>query len=389
MPESGHIPCAAGEGFKQDATFSHAPSADFYTDPKIHEAELRQIFRKEWLYFCHQSQVPKPGDYMVGEVAGHSFYVIRGKDQEVRAFYNVCRHRGHQLLSGQGNVRMVVRCPYHSWTYGLDGQLKAAPKCDAVKGFDVSGIKLNQIRSETIGGFVFINLDPQAKPLREVAPTFEPILLSMVAEAADLKYVKHKEYDIKANWKVVTENFLEAYHVAYSGKAHRALGNIIDIDTYRFNIDGRTIEYTARGGAADVLPYDVNEKDDFTNARGVPFHQLFLWPNMTFSVFPGTNMLFVFNMMPVGTGKTAERIIYFTLDGEMSDPTETAENYVSGQLNPEDVGLVEAVQRGMESRGYIPGRLMVDPERQESWGEHFIHHFNSLNVAALNGAGSE
>lgn len=386
MLDQGKALRVAGDGFTSDATASHAPIGRFYTDPKIFEAEQEWIFQREWQYFCHQSQVPKSGDYLVGDVGGQSIYVIRGKDKEIRSFYNVCRHRGHQLLAGQGNAKLVVRCPYHSWTYDFEGKLRSAPKCEAVEGFEKDGVKLSSIQVEIVAGFVFVNLDPEAKSLREVAPDFEAILLSMVAEAPDLKYAKHKEYDLKANWKVVTENFLEAYHVAYSGTAHTALGNLIDIDTYRFNIDGRTIEYTARGGEVDVIPYNVNENEDFTNTRDAPFHQVFLWPNMTFSVFPGTNMLFVFSINPAGPERTAEEIAYFTLDGTMTEPTETAEAYVSDKLNPEDVELVEGVQRGMHSKGYKPGRLMVDPEKREAWGEHFIHHFNSLNVAALENA---
>jgi len=195
--------------------------------------------------------------------------------------------------------------------------------------------------------------------------------------------VKKKDYSINANWKLVTENFLEAYHVEFSGDAHVALGNIIDIETYDFSISGRTIEYTAGGGDRDVIPYDINKQDAFTNTKNAPFHQVFLYPHMTFSVFPGTNMLFVFNMRPDGPDRCAEEILYFTLDGSMSEPTKTAESYVSDQLNPEDIALVEAVQRGVRSRGYRPGRLMVDENQRAGWGEQFVHHFNMLNIAAL------
>ncbi|MEM7121930.1 MAG: aromatic ring-hydroxylating dioxygenase subunit alpha [Pseudomonadota bacterium] len=377
----------AGNGFTEDATQTHAPHGRYYTDPELFEAEQRAVFQHEWQYVCHQTELPKSGDYLVDEIGGESLYVIRGRDDQIRAFYNVCQHRGHELLTGRGNVKMVVTCPYHAWCYDLEGKLRNAPMCDEVKGFDRTDVRLTPINVEIIGGFVFVNLDPDATPLREMAPAFESIVMAMVAEAPDLRYATHKDYDIKANWKIVTENFLEAYHVGRCGKAHVALGHIIDTSTYGFNINGRTIEYTARGGKAEVIPYDVNETDAFTNTRGAPFHQVFLWPNMTFSVFPGTNMLFIFNMKPAGPDRVAERITYFTLDGTMSEPTETAEAYISNQLNTEDVDLVEAVQRGVSSRGYKPGRLMVDPEQKEGWGEHFIHHFNTLNLEALNRAG--
>ncbi len=383
MPDESNRARIVGPGFSHDATNTHAPAGRYYTDPDVHRLEIEKVFRHEWNYFCHQSQIPNPGDYMTGSVGEESLYVIRGRDDVIRAFYNVCQHRGHELLRGNGNIRSVVVCPYHAWSYDMEGNLRGAPRMKEVRGFDRSQVRLSSIRVEVVGGFVFINFDHDAAPFREMTPEFEPILTSMVAEVEALQFVKKKEYDIEANWKIVTENFLEAYHVEFSGEAHKSLGHIIDVDTYRFNISGRTIEYTAGGGRADVIPYDVNERDDFTNTRNAPFHQVFLYPHMTFSVFPGTNMLFVFNMRPNGPERTAEEIIYFTLDGTMSEPTETAEAYVSESLNPEDIELVEAVQRGLRSKGYRPGRLMVDEHAEAGWGEQFIHHFNQLNLAAL------
>ena len=384
MLDQARIEAIVGKGFTNDATNSQAAEGSYYTDPEIHRQELDKVFGYEWNYFCHQSQIPNPGDYKTGEVGGHRIYVLRGRDNEIRAFFNVCQHRGHELLKEpSGNVRGVVVCPYHAWSYDHEGNLRGAPKMKEVKDFDRSKVKLTSIRTEVVGGFVFLNFDPNARPFREMAPEFEPILTSMVPDVEKLQCVKAKDFDISANWKIVTENFLEAYHVEFSGDAHVALGNIIDIDTYRFNISGRTIEYTAGGGDADVIPYDLNETDAFSNSKGARFHQVFLYPHMSFSVFPGTNMLFVFNMRPDGPERTAEEIIYFTLDGSMSAPTETAEEYVSDNLNPEDIELCEAVHRGLKSRGFVPGRLMVDPEKQAAWGEQFIHHFNTLNLEAL------
>lgn len=383
MFDQSYVREILGDRFTDDATFSHAPNGKYYTDPAVHEMELDRVFGHEWNYVCHRTQVPEKGDYLVTEIAGESIYVQRGRDDVIRAFYNVCQHRGHELLTGTGNPPSVVKCPYHAWCYDHDGNLKGAPKMREVKGFDRGDVKLSGIRCELAGGFVFINFDEDAAPFHEMAPEFEPIITAMVGEVERLQFVKKNDYDINANWKIVTENFLEAYHVEFSGEAHLALGDIIDTDTYDFSIDGRTIEYTAGGGAPEVMPYDMSARDDFTNAKDKPFHQVFLFPHMTFSVFPGTNMMFVFNMRPNGVGKTAEEIIYFTLDGTFSEPSETAEAYLSDALNPEDIALVEAVHRGLKSRGYNPGRLMVDTEAKAGWSEHFVHHFNMLNLQAL------
>ena len=384
MSDSMVMPELVGEAFTGNAARSHAAKGSYYTDPKVHELELKHVFGYEWNYFCHQSQIPERGDFKAGEVAGHQIFVIRGRDDIIRAFYNVCQHRGHELVSqSEGNAGSVIVCPYHAWSYDHSGCLRGAPKMREVQDFDRSKVMLSTISLEIIGGFVFLNFDPEAKPLREMAPKFESILTAMVPDVDQLQCVRVRNYDIHANWKVVTENFLEAYHVEFSGEAHQALGRVIDIDTYAYDIDGRTIEYTADGGAEDQLPYDSNTFNAFSNARGHNLHQVFLFPHMTFSVFPGTNMMFVFNMRPNGPEKTAEEIIYFTLDGSMTPPTETAEAYVSSSLNPEDIALCEAVHRGLKSPGYKPGRLMVDPNMEASWGEQFVHHFNMLNLAAL------
>ena len=383
MSELPSIEDIVGPGFTEDARTSRAAIGRYYTDPVVHQIEQDRVFGHEWNYLGHHSELPDPGNYLVRDVAGESIYVIRGKDDELRAFFNVCQHRGHQLLQGQGTIGNVVVCPYHAWSYGTDGTLRGAPKMRHVPDFCAADVALTPVRLELIGGFMFANLDPDAPSLREMAPRFEPALLSMVAESADLHPVRTRSFEIAANWKVVTENFLEAYHVEFSGPAHQGLARVIDTETYEFDIDGRTIEYRAAGGAPDTLPYQSNPHDAFTNTANAPFQQIFLFPHTTFSVFPGTNLVFVYNMAPNGVDRCAEEITYFTLDAEMTEPSRTAEAYISEQLNEEDIALVEAVQRGVGSRGYRPGRLMVDAEEEEGWSEHFVHHFNQLNVAAL------
>lgn len=372
-----------GDTYPADARVAHAMPGRYYTDPDLHALEVERVFSSEWIYFCHQSQIANQGDYVVDAVAGQSVYAMRGADGEIRVFYNVCQHRGHELLTGTGTVANVVVCPYHSWSYGDDGSLRGAPKMRHVPNFCKEDVQLTQVRTEIIAGFVFVNLDEGASPLRELAPTFESIITSMVVEADQLQFVTKRAYDIKANWKVVVENFLEAYHVEFSGPAHRSLSGIIDVDTYEFTMAQRTIEYRARGGAPEALPYASNLTDDFTNTAGAAFHQVFLYPHMTFSVFPGTNMLFVYNMRPNGPANCAEEIIYFALDPDVSDASRTAEEYISLQLNHEDIELVEAVFRGLQSKGYRPGRLMVDEDQSQSWSEQFVHHFNFQNVASL------
>lgn len=371
-----------GPGFDVDPTRSTAAIGSFYTDPAVLAVENERVFAREWSYVAHRSQLAETGDHLVVEVAGHSVVVVRNGDQ-VRAFHNVCQHRGHELVATDGHTPNVLVCPYHAWSYGLDGSLRGAPRMREVPDFDRTCVSLRPVRLDEVGGFLFVNLDDGARPLREVAPGFEPRLASMMGESAQLRLATESRFEIAANWKVVTENFLEAYHVEFSGPAHRALSAIIDPDTYAFELDGRVIEYTAAGGAPETLPYPVHDVEAFTSTRGRPFHQIFLYPNVTISVFPGTNMVFVFEMAPSGPETTAERIQYFTLDGTLPSPSAAAEAFISRQLNHEDIALVEGVQRGLRSPGYVPGRFMVDAERAAGWGEQFVHHFVLTHLRAL------
>jgi phenylpropionate dioxygenase-like ring-hydroxylating dioxygenase large terminal subunit len=372
----------AGAGFTADPTQSFTPEAAFYFDPVLYDTEIKHIFGRNWLYFCHHSQIPETGDYVTGQVAGQSIYVIRGKAGAIHGFFNVCQHRAHQLLTGSGNVKHAIRCPYHSWTYELDGALRGAPKCEAVKGFNRGAIHLTPIGIDVIGGFVFVNLNRDAPPLHVADPHFGAKLQAMCPESESLHLVKRQDFDIMANWKVVVENFLENYHSFYSGPAHRQLSDVIDQDTYRWSIEGKVIEFLGKGGTADRLPYKLHGERRFSG-RNDGFQIVFLWPNMAFIIIPGASMLLVFLMNPNGPEATAEPLLYFGLDGQLDEGTASAVDWFNDILGPEDVEIVESVQRGLHSMGYSHGRLMVDQEQNEVWSEHFLHHFNRLNIEAV------
>ena len=376
----------AGDGFSEDPANSFTPEAPYYFDPDVYHAEVHSIFQRNWTYFCHSSQVPHEGDYLTGEIAAQSVYVVRDHTGGIGGFFNVCQHRAHQLLSGSGNVRNVIRCPYHSWTYELDGSLRGAPKCEAVQNFRREDVRLKPVGVDIIGGFIFINLDPLAVPLSEAVPHFGQKLLAMCPEAEQLRYVTRQDFAIKANWKVVVENFLENYHSFYSGPAHRQLSDVIDQDSYRWTIEGKVIEFLGKGGSAEKLPYDMKGQRTFTG-RNEGFQIVFLWPNMAFLILPGASMLLVFLMIPDGPEATAEPLLYFGLVDELDAGTASAVGWFNNILGPEDVEIVESVQRGLHSLGYRSGRLMADADCKEAWSEHFLHHFNRINIEALESGG--
>jgi choline monooxygenase len=372
----------AGEGFTDDPTNSFTPDARYYFDTAIYEGELQRIFQRNWLFFCHHSQISEPGDYLCGDIAGQSVYVVRGKDGAIRGFFNVCQHRAHQLLGGSGRIKNTIRCPYHSWTYDLEGNLRGAPRCESVLGFSRSEVKLKPIGVDIVGGFVFVNLDSLAEPLSKAVPDFGAKLQAMCPVAERLKFVKRQDFSIKANWKVVVENFLENYHSFYSGPAHGELSDLMDQSTYRWTIEGKVIEFFGKGGSAEKLPYEWHGDPGFSG-REDGFQIVFLWPNVAFIVMPGASMILVFLVNPAGAEATSEPLLYFGLEEHIDKGTEAAADWFNNRLGPEDIALVESVQRGLHSMGYRRGRLMVDPGQNEAWSEHFLHHFNSLNLQAM------
>ncbi|MEL7126515.1 MAG: Rieske 2Fe-2S domain-containing protein [Pseudomonadota bacterium] len=185
--------------------------ARYYTDPAVFEDERDGILARTWQFACHASDIPDPGDYTTFEIAGESLFCIRGRDGQLRTFYNVCQHRAHQLVQGSGSTRVVV-CPYHAWTYELTGQLRAGPNLNAVDGFDKSGICLSQVSTEDFLGFVFVNLDPDAEPMEHWFPGARAELAEWVPHHGQLKPLEWVEIAERCNWKVSVENYSECYH---------------------------------------------------------------------------------------------------------------------------------------------------------------------------------
>ena len=151
------------------AALIHSLDARYYTDPAVYEVEKHGLLARSWQFAGHASQLENPGDYFAFDLAGESLFCIKGRDGEIRTFYNVCRHRAHQLVEGHGTTRLVV-CPYHAWTYELTGELRAGRNLEAVEGFDRSSICLTGVRTEVFLDFVFVNLDVDARPMDDWFP---------------------------------------------------------------------------------------------------------------------------------------------------------------------------------------------------------------------------
>ena len=159
--------------------------ARYYTDPQVFHLESDGVLAKTWQFGCHVSELEGVGSYKTIEIAGESLFAIRGRDEKIRVFYNVCQHRAHQLVEGSGTTRVVV-CPYHAWTYELTGELRAGPNIKAVEGFDKSSVCLTEVKAEEFLGFLFVNLDPEAAPMEEWFPGARAELEEWVPNWAEL-----------------------------------------------------------------------------------------------------------------------------------------------------------------------------------------------------------
>lgn len=342
----------------------------FYSAPEAFEAEKRRIFYRHWALVAHRSQLAAPGDYLCAEIADQSVFVIRGRDGALRAFYNVCQHRAHELLAGAGNVRSVIVCPYHAWSYGLDGALRTARHCGALPDFDKADFGLRPVRLEQALGFVFVNLDDAAPSLEEVCgdmfadiratlPWWDEVEVSPAARES-----AWSGSFLEANWKVLAENCLECYHCA---PAHPAFVDLIAMESYSCTPHGAWGRSFGRLNKAHSKAYDVAPAEP--SQTGVFWH---LWPNVEISVFPGAATLDAFRFDPVGPERTRLTGLALCRPGETVRPERN--HYRWNVLWPEDEAICRSVHRGLKSRGYRQGRFAIDPRRPDV-SENGVHAF--------------
>jgi phenylpropionate dioxygenase-like ring-hydroxylating dioxygenase large terminal subunit len=345
--------------------------AGWYSDPEIARLERAAVFERSWQYAGRADLVSEPGSYLAARAGHVPVVVVRDGDGELRAFVNVCRHRGHVVVEGAGR-RETLQCPYHAWTYGLDGCLRAAPRSQREPGFDFADYPLLPVVVDTWGPCVFVNPDTEAAPLADViAPLTEAVAASGL-DVDSLRFHSHAEYDIAANWKITVENYLECYHCPV---AHPGFSAVVDIDPDAYAL--RTFEWssTQRGpvkpaalGGNGKRPYDPTGEIDASNS-------VFVWPNFTLDVIPGPHNLTVGAFLPAGPERTLGIVDYY-FGADVDEKTAADMIAFAEQVGAEDNSLVEGVQAGLGS-GMVPnGRLLPESEQ-------LIAHFQRLVFDAL------
>ncbi len=358
-------------GYTADPAASMSLRAEAYTDQHWFDVDQRSIIARSWQWVCDVEQVRDPGQYVAIDIAGNPIVVVRDRDGQLRAFYNVCRHRAHELVSGSGSVRSLV-CPYHAWTFDLTGQLTAARHTDDLVDFDKSTICLLSVQVEEFGGFVYVNLDPSAASLREQSGSLGAEIQQKAPDVADLTFARRLTFSIASNWKNVIDNFLECYHCHI---AHRDFVSLVDMSTYKVTTHGIYSSHMARAGTTSNSAYQVD-------GATVTDHAVWwLWPNTCLLRYPGRGNMMVLRVIPDGPDRTLETLDVFLETSEPNDAELDAIHYMDEVLQVEDIAIVESVQRGMRTPAFEQGRLVVD-RAGSGTSEHALHHFHGLVLDA-------
>jgi choline monooxygenase len=341
--------------------------APWYVDSRMAKLEGKAVFSKTWQLVGRVEQVERPGQFVTATVAGEPIVVVRGNDGVLRGFYNVCRHHAAAVVTEACGQASILHCPYHGWNYGLDGSLKGIPEFDGVKNFDRQQNGLRPVKAETWEKFVFVNLDPEALPMRD----FLGGLVKRMAPlgVSKLHHFDSRVYDIHCNWKVFVDNYLDGgYHVPH---LHKGLNSVLDYKEYTIENEDR---YCLQSS-----PMVASSEDAATGATRKGDRAWYFWqyPNLMINCYEGymdTNLV-----LPVDVDHC--RVIF---DFYFADVSEAQREYnqqsvaVGAGVQEEDLGICEAVQRGLKSRAYGAGRLSV---RREA-GEHLFHRLLAADLKA-------
>jgi choline monooxygenase len=328
--------------------------------------EQERIFSRSWQYVGHVGEVSEPGSFTATRVADVPVVLVRDRDDTLRAFLNVCRHRGSIVCQGSGK-RETLQCPYHAWTYGLDGKLVSAPRSSREGGFDADELGLLPLRLETWGPLVFVNPRADAAPLSELLEDLPERIADAGVDLDGLRFHLRAEYELEANWKISAENFLECYHCAV---AHPGFSAVMNVSPDAYGLE------TRRGRMSQHSPLRPEPRGGYDPSGEVEkgqFHLLF--PGTVMNVMPGRPNFSIGPIVPLAPERTYRFLDYF-VDPEADEAWVEEALEFDFQVGAEDRVLVERVQAGVRSGLIEEGRLLPESEK-------LVAHFQSLVLDAL------
>jgi len=342
--------------------------ASWYADPLVFDLERRTVFARSWQMVGRADQLREPGQYATCEVAGEPVLVIRGTDQVLRGFFNVCRHHAAAVMTAAEGTTQNLRCPYHGWTYSLEGDLKGTPDFAEVCSFDRAANGLALLQTDLWENWVFVKLEREGPTLAEFLGAD---LIGQIGRIGvdGLHWMERRRYVLNCNWKVFVDNYLDGgYHVPH---LHKGLDSVLDYSHYtiengeRFCLQSSPV---VKAGA-EAQTGEVRKGD----------RALYYWiyPNLMINWYEGvmdTNLVF-----PRGIDRTEVIFDFYFADvSEQARERNLASIAVGQRIQDEDVAICESVQRGLNSRSYEAGRLSV---RREA-GEHLFHRLLYADLKA-------
>src|SRR5438067_7973713 len=370
----------------------------YFVSPKIFAEELQKIFAANWVLVGHQSQLANPGDYFLTKVAGESLIVAKDQRSTIRAFYNVCRHRGSRLYEEQNGHTAAIQCSYHAWTYALDGRLIGAPHMDETPGFNKAEYPLKPARLGLWEGFIFVNLADCPIPLEE---WFAPLAGKFSRwNLGALRSAKRIEYDVRANWKLMFQNYSECYHCL---GVHPELSKISPYDSAETDLTegpflggfmriakGRSLTMSGMACALGIADssrahdhapardrnpsqeiendYDHEHEQDGKNR--VFYYSIF--PNMLLSLHP--DYVMVHQLRPESPARTLIFCNWFfhpeAFEREDFKPEDAIEFW--NMVNKQDWHVCELSQQGISSRGYVPGPYSARESIPAAWDQEYL-----------------
>jgi Rieske 2Fe-2S family protein len=345
----------------------------YFVSPKIFAREQEEIFANHWLLVGHQNQIANAGDYIVQRVAGESLIIVRDKNGAIHGFFNICRHRGTTLIEDASGQISSIQCPYHAWTYALDGRLVGAPHMDEVPGFDKADYSLHPVNLALWEGFIFVNLSDSPTPLAEwVAPLagkFSSWKMSILRPA------KRIEYDVAANWKLMFENYSECYHCP---GVHPMLSKVSPYDSAENDLTqgpflggfmkinkGKSLSMSGNACALEIN--HEHEQEDDTR---VFYYSIF--PNMLLSLHP--EYVMVHQLWPKAPDRTLILCDWFFHPKAFTRHDFNPNDAIGfwDMTNRQDWHVCELSQEGIASRAYTPGPYSARESIPAAWDRYYL-----------------
>jgi choline monooxygenase len=354
---------------------STIPSS-WYTDARLFELEKKTVFGHSWQFAARIDQLRAPGDFVTTEIAGEPIVIVRGSDNVVRGFFNVCRHHAAAVMTEPAGHANQMRCPYHGWTYSLEGELKGTPDFSEVCNFEREQNGLVPIELATWEQWIFAKIDAaQSSPLNNsnssLTDFFSANLIDQFQrlKVANLHWLERRRYTLDCNWKVFVDNYLDGgYHVPH---LHKGLDSVLDYSNYTIENGER---FCLQSSPMVTAGAESQTGEVRTGKRALYY---WLYPNFMINCYEGvmdTNLV-----RPLAVDRTEVIFDFYFADVSASARERNRASVDVGErIQQEDLDICESVQRGLRSRAYNAGRLSV---RREA-GEHLFHRLLHADLKA-------